>query len=112
LTHINVAWHGCRFKSSAIRVGRATARRIRHPGARLEWALLEAAMLSWLFRILMLAAGAVTGYFVAKDSPNFGVVQMMVALLLLTLFLLVLAFWPRRWSEIIDRKGKFPPRGT
>jgi hypothetical protein len=66
-------------------------------------------MVSWLFRILMLAAGLVTGYIVAKDSPNFGLVQMMFALLLLTLFL---AFWPRRWSEIIDRKRKSPPRGT
>jgi len=56
LTHIHVAWHGCRFQSSAIRVGRAAARRRRRPGVRLEWALLEAAMLSWLFRILMLAA--------------------------------------------------------
>jgi hypothetical protein len=55
-------------------------------------------MVSWLFRALLLAAGSVTGYFVAGDSPNFGVVQMMVAIMLLVLAVFVLAFWPARWS--------------
>jgi len=38
-------------------------------------------MISWIVRILMIAAGVVTGWFVAKDAPIFGVAQMMVALL-------------------------------
>lgn len=60
-------------------------------------------MISWIVRILMIAAGAVTSWFVAKDAVNFGVVQMMVALLLLTLLVAVLAFWPSRWTIRLNR---------
>ncbi|MBA1159082.1 hypothetical protein [Microvirga mediterraneensis] len=55
-------------------------------------------MLSWVVRGLLIVAGVVTGWFVAKDAPNFGVIQMMVALLLLTLIVAVIAFWPDRWK--------------
>jgi hypothetical protein len=60
-------------------------------------------MVSWLFRVLLLVAGSITGFFAAKDSPNFGVVQMMVAIMLIVLVVFVLAFWPARWSGMIDR---------
>jgi len=63
-------------------------------------------MISWIVRILMIAAGVVTGWFVAKDAPIFGVAQMMVALLLLTLVVAVLAFWPHRWTITLNRSGK------
>ncbi len=63
-------------------------------------------MISWIVRILMIAAGVVTGWFIAKDAPVFGVAQMMVALLLLTLVVAVLAFWPRRWTITLNRSGK------
>ena len=63
-------------------------------------------MISWIVRILMIAAGVVTGWFIAKDAPVFGVAQMMVALLLLTLVVAVLAFWPRRWTITLNRCGK------
>ena len=55
-------------------------------------------MLGWVVRIIMIVAGVVTGLFVAKDAPLFGVVQTMVMLLLLALIVTVLAFWPERWS--------------
>ncbi|KLK92389.1 hypothetical protein AA309_14740 [Microvirga vignae] len=55
-------------------------------------------MLGWVVRIIMIVAGVVTGLFVAKDAPLFGVVQTMVMLLLLALIVAVLAFWPERWS--------------
>lgn len=51
-------------------------------------------MISWIVRLLMIVAGGVTSWIVARDAPNFGVVQMMVALLLITLVVAVLAFWP------------------
>ena len=54
----------------------------------------------------MLAAGVVTSWFVAKDAPIFGVAQMMVALLLLTFIVAVVAFWPRRWTIALDRPEK------
>lgn len=63
-------------------------------------------MISWIVRILMIAAGVVTGWFVAKDAPIFGVAQMMVALLLLTLVVAVVAFWPQHWTVTLNRSGK------
>ena len=60
-------------------------------------------MISWIVRLLMIAAGAVTGWVVAEDASNFGVIQMMVALLLLTLIVAVLAFWPSRWTIQLNR---------
>ena len=39
-------------------------------------------MLGWLVRIVMALAAIVTGWFVVSDSPNFGIVQMAVSLLL------------------------------
>jgi len=55
-------------------------------------------MLSWIVRIVMIVAGVVTGLFLAKDAPLFGVVQTMVMLLLIALFVAALAFWPERWT--------------
>jgi hypothetical protein len=60
-------------------------------------------MIAWAVRLLMLAAGAMTSWVVARDAPNFGVVQTMVALLLLTLIVAVLAFWPSRWTIRLNR---------
>ena len=60
-------------------------------------------MIGWIVRLLMIAAGAGTSSVVARDAVNFGVVQMMVALLLLTLIVAVLAFWPSRWTIRLNR---------
>lgn len=65
-------------------------------------------MISWIVRLLMIAAGVVTGWFVAKDAVNFGVIQMMVSLMLLTLIVAVLAFWPSRWTIKLDRLHRSP----
>lgn len=54
-------------------------------------------MLGWVVRIIMIVAGVVTGLFLAKDAPLFGVVQTMIMLLLLALIVSALAFWPERW---------------
>ena len=51
-------------------------------------------MISWIVRGLLAGGGVVAGWFVAEDAPNFGVVQMMMALILLTFVVAVLAFWP------------------
>ncbi len=63
-------------------------------------------MISWIVRFLMIAAGVVTGWFIAEDAVNFGIVQMMVALLLLTLIVAVIAFWPSRWTVALNRLQK------
>jgi uncharacterized membrane protein len=60
-------------------------------------------MLSWLVRLVLIAAGGLVGLFVAADSPRFGIYQAMVSLLLVVLVVFVGAFWPQRWSHLIDR---------
>ena len=66
-------------------------------------------MLSWIFRGFLIVVGFVASWFVAKDTPQFGVMQMAVALILLVLVVAVLAFWPERWTHILNRVHKPPP---
>ena len=60
-------------------------------------------MLGWVARGLLIAAGFLASWFVARDAPQFGLVQMAVALLLLVLVVWVLAFWPERWTQKLSR---------
>jgi uncharacterized membrane protein len=60
-------------------------------------------MLSWVVRLVLIAAGGIVGLFVAEDSPSFGIHQAMVSLLLVVLVVFVGAVWPERWSHLIDR---------
>ena len=41
-----------------------------------------------------------------RDAPNFGVIQMMMALLLLTFVVAVIAFWPERWIHALNRLNR------
>ena len=50
-------------------------------------------MTRWLIRPFLLVSGYVAGFLVARDAPNFGLVQVMVAFLLVVLTVYVLAFW-------------------
>ena len=54
-------------------------------------------MVSLIARVLLVGAAVVTEWFVAVDAPNFGVVQAMVAIVLLAFVVGVVAFWPKRW---------------
>jgi hypothetical protein len=63
----------------------------------------EAHMLSWIVRLLMVAAGFVTSWFVAKDAPIFGVAQVMMTLILIALIVAIVAFWPQRWTAALNR---------
>jgi hypothetical protein len=63
----------------------------------------EAIMLSWIVRLLMIAAGFMTSWFVAKDAPIFGVAQVMMTLILIALVVAVVAFWPQRWTLALNR---------
>jgi hypothetical protein len=66
------------------------------------------AMFSWLVRLILIVAGSVAQWFVAIDSPSFGIVQGVVGILLIALIVFVLAFWPARWSRRLDRIGRDP----
>jgi hypothetical protein len=63
-------------------------------------------VISWVVRLLLIAAGAVAQWFVTEDAPNFGIVQGVVAVLLLALIVFVLAFWPRAWSYRLNRRSE------
>jgi hypothetical protein len=63
-------------------------------------------MFGWIVRGVLIVAGSVTSWFVAKDAPNFEIVQMAVALLLIALVVFVLAFWPESWSAMLGRRKK------
>ena len=64
--------------------------------------------MSWIVRGVLILAGLVTGWLMAKDEPLFSIVQMTIAVLLCTLVVLVLGFWPERWTM---RAKKPPPLG-
>jgi len=55
---------------------------------------------------LLIVAGFATSWFVAKDAPNFGFIQMTVALMLFGFVVLVLAFWPSNWAIKLNRLKK------
>lgn len=50
-------------------------------------------MMGWFVRLSLALASFVTAAFVARDAPNFGVVNVFVAITLLVLGLAVLAVW-------------------
>jgi hypothetical protein len=49
----------------------------------------------WIIRLLLFIAAPIAALFVARDTLNFGIVQMMVAIVLIVVALAVVAFWPR-----------------
>ena len=63
-------------------------------------------MLGWIVRGLLIVAGFVASWFVAKDAPQFGLLQMAVAIFLFVLAVWVLAFWPERWTHVLSRLHK------
>ena len=63
-------------------------------------------MVSWIVRGLLIVSGTVTGWFVSKDAPNFSFIQGMVSLVVVAGIVLVLAYWPARWSHLLDRRNK------
>lgn len=52
-------------------------------------------MFGWLIRLIMIPAGVIAGWLVAKDAPNFGIVQISIALLLIVFVVAVFAFSSR-----------------
>jgi hypothetical protein len=49
-------------------------------------------MIPWLLRIILVPAGVIAGWFVAKDAPNFGLVQAIIALFVIVFIVAVFAF--------------------
>jgi hypothetical protein len=53
-------------------------------------------MLAWIVRILLILAAPIAALMVSRDALNFGMVQTMVAMILVTAFVGVAAIWSRR----------------
>jgi hypothetical protein len=53
-------------------------------------------MIAWLIRLILIPSGIIAGWFVAKDAPNFGAVQTMVAVFLVVFILLVFGLTSKR----------------
>ncbi len=62
-------------------------------------------MVNLLLRPIMFFAAIIAGWFVATDAVNFGVIQMVVALFLITVVVAVAAFW-ETISDWFESKGK------
>ncbi len=62
-------------------------------------------MISLIVRILLMVAALITSWFVAQDAVNFTFVQMTVAVLIFTLFVGVIAFWPAGWTQKLTRRS-------
>ncbi|MEW6639560.1 MAG: hypothetical protein AB1586_03575 [Pseudomonadota bacterium] len=52
--------------------------------------------MSLLIRLLLLIAAPITALFVARDALNFGIMQTMVAVVLVVALLVLVTLWPRR----------------
>jgi hypothetical protein len=50
-------------------------------------------MVNLLLRPIMFLAAIIAGWFVASDAVNFNVIQMVVALFLITIVVAIAAFW-------------------
>jgi hypothetical protein len=57
------------------------------------------AMIAWLTRLILIPAGAVASWFVARDAPNFGAVQAIAAVFLLVFVLLVFGLTSKRGDK-------------
>lgn len=51
-------------------------------------------MLAWLIRGLFILAGSLTSFFISRDALKFDIIQMIVAVILFTLLVILIAFWP------------------
>jgi hypothetical protein len=58
--------------------------------------------LTWPADLLLDAAAVVVSWFVSKDSTNFGVIQMMVAVLLLAAVVSLIVYWQRLVQWLIE----------
>jgi len=65
-------------------------------------------MLALAFRGFLIGV-VVASWCVAKDAPQFGIMQMAVALIQIVVIVAILAFWPERWSHFLNRVHKPPP---
>lgn len=62
--------------------------------------------MSFLVRTLLFASGAFVALFVARDAPNFSVLQTIAAAILCAVIVAAIAIWPTTHSDSSTRKDK------
>lgn len=65
-------------------------------------------MLGWIIRIILGLAGLITSLFIAREALNFAIIQMVVGMILFTLTVIIVAFWPtiKDWCKRIVKSRK------
>lgn len=63
-------------------------------------------MLGWFARLLLIVAGSITSWFIARDALNFDIIRMVIAVLLFTLVVMIAAFWPTLTNWFKSKKKK------
>jgi hypothetical protein len=61
--------------------------------------------ISWLLRPILIVAALIAGWFVAEDSANFTVIQMVVAVVLIAVLVALAAFWEMLADWLKERRG-------
>lgn len=62
-------------------------------------------ILNWFIRPIFLVAAIIAGWFVAEDAANFGIVQMVIAILLITALVALAAFWEAALEWFKERRN-------
>jgi hypothetical protein len=62
-------------------------------------------ILNWLIRPIFLVAAIIAGWFVAEDATNFGIVQMAIAILLITALVALAAFLEAALEWLKERRN-------
>ncbi len=65
-------------------------------------------MMNLLLRPVMFFAAIIAGWFVARDAVNFNVIQMVVALFLITAIVAIAAFWETLSDWLKSKNAKNP----
>ncbi|KTD41338.1 hypothetical protein Lpar_2655 [Legionella parisiensis] len=60
----------------------------------------------WFLRLLFVISGAIASWFVGREELRFPVVQMVIAVILFTLIISAIAFWPelKSWYKRFRKK--------
>ncbi|KTC90277.1 hypothetical protein OQJ18_04655 [Fluoribacter dumoffii] len=62
-------------------------------------------MFQLLLRLLLVISGSIAGWFIARDELKFPIIQMVIAVILFTLVIVIIAFWPELKKLIKRKKG-------
>ena len=53
-------------------------------------------MAAWIVRLLLLLAAPIAALFVSREALNFGVIETLIAIVMIALFVLAAALWTLR----------------